>query len=245
MNENINLQEILAVLKKRMLLIISTTIGAIAIVAVISYFFLTPVYQASTQILVNQQNTESEFDSSDIQTTLQLINTYYVIIKTPIILSQVIENLDLDVTPAELNKQLTVSSEQNSQVVNLTVQDSESHRAVDIANTTAEVFQKEIVDLMRVDNVNILSPAVFSENAVPLRPNKSLNIAIATIVGLIVGIAISFLLEYLDTTVKTEQDVDDLLDLPILGIVSTIADKKSFVPVTSPKKESDLNVRKA
>ena len=245
MNENINLQEILAVLKKRMLLIISTTIGAIAIVAVISYFFLTPVYQASTQILVNQQNTESEFDSSDIQTTLQLINTYYVIIKTPIILSQVIENLDLDVTPAELNKQLTVSSEQNSQVVNLTVQDSESHRAVDIANTTAEVFQKEIVDLMRVDNVNILSPAVFSENAVPLRPNKSLNIAIATIVGLIVGIAISFLLEYLDTTVKTEQDVDDLLDLPILGIVSTIADKKSLVPVTSPKKESDLNVRKA
>lgn len=245
MNENINLQEILTVLKKRMWLIMSTTIAAIAIVAVISYFFLTPIYQASTQILVNQQNTESEFDSSDIQTTLQLINTYYVIIKTPIILSQVIENLDLDVTPAELNKQLTVSSEQNSQVVNLTVQDSQAHRAVDIANTTAEVFQKEIVDLMRVDNVNILSPAILSENAVPIKPNKSLNIAIATLVGLVIGIGISFLLEYLDTTVKTEQDIDELLELPILGIVSTIPDKKAFVPVTSPKKESDLNVRKA
>lgn len=244
MNENINLQEVLIILKKRIWLIISTVAGAVAIAAVISYFFLTPIYQASTQILVNQQKTETEFDSSDIQTTLQLINTYNVILKSPVILSPVIESLDLDMSPAELYNQLSVGSEQNSQVVNLTVQDTESHKAVDIANTTAEVFQKKIVDLMEVDNVYILSPAVSLGNPIPIKPNKSVNMAIAAVVGLLLGIAVSFLLEYLDNTIKTEQDVEEFIGLPILGVVSKISNKKSLMPVTNPKKESDLNVRK-
>lgn len=223
MEETISLQELFSTLKKRMGLIIGAMIAAVAVAAIISYFFLTPIYQASTQILVNQQKVEQQaFNSQDIQTNLQLINTYNVIIKSPVILSKVIENLDLDITPAALNSQITVSSEQNSQVVNVTVQDPEPYKAVDIANTTAEVFQTEIANLMKVDNVNILSPAVYAENPKPVKPDPVLNMAIAAVVGLMLGVGIAFLLEYLDTTVKTEQDIEDLLELPILGIVSPI-----------------------
>src|SRR5690606_19621051 len=95
-----------------------------------------------------------------------------------------------------------------------------------IANTVAEVFQEEIQVLMNVDNVNILSPAVLPENPSPVKPNKMLNMAIALVIGLMIGVGLSFLLEYLDTTVKTEQDVEELLGLPILGFISKMPDSK-------------------
>ncbi|PIC77134.1 capsular biosynthesis protein [Sporosarcina sp. P19] len=246
MEETISLQELFSTLKKRLGLIIGTMIVAAAIAAVISYFFITPIYQASTQILVNQQNVEQQqFNSQDIQTNLQLINTYNVIIKTPVILSQVIERLDLDTTPAALSSQLTVNSEQNSQVVNVTVQHPEAHMAVDIVNTTAAVFQKEIVNLMNVDNVDILSPAAYAEIPTPVKPNKELNVAIAAVIGLMIGVGIAFLLEYLDTTVKTEQDIEELLGLPVLGLVSPISDKEFHKATDVPQKGSDAHVKKA
>ncbi|GKV66236.1 MULTISPECIES: YveK family protein [unclassified Sporosarcina] len=247
MEETISLQELFSTLKKRLGLIISSLVLAVVIAAVVSYFFLTPIYQASTQILVNQQEAETQaFNSQDIQTNLQLINTYNVIIKSPVILSKVIENLDLDITPAELNSQISVNSEQNSQVVNVTVQDPEFFRAVDIANTTAEVFQTEIVKLMKVDNVNILSPAINIENPSPVKPNPKLNIAIAAVIGLMIGVGIAFLLEYLDTTVKSEQDIEELLGLPILGLVSPIANKDVATSRSRRKKRgSKARVKKA
>ncbi len=246
MEETISFQVLFATLKKRFGLIIGTTVVAIIIAAAISYFYLTPTYQASTQILVNQEQVEKQsFDSQDIQTNLQLINTYNVIIKTPFILSKVIENLNLDTTPAELSNQLTVNSEQNSQVVNLTVQNPDSYKAVDIANTIAEVFQKEIVNLMQVDNVNILSPAVYVEDPKPVKPNKELNVAIAAVIGLMIGVGIAFLLEYLDTTVKTESDIEELLGLPVLGLVSPISRKDVNTATDAPQKGSSPHVKKA
>lgn len=223
MEETISLQDLVKTLKKRLVLIISAVILAVTIAGVVSYFFLTPIYQATTQILVNQEkNEQQQFNAQAIQTDLQLINTYNVIIKTPAILSKVIENLDLNTTPAGLNSKITVSSAQNSQVLNISVQDPEPYAAVDIANTTAEVFQVEIQKLMNVDNVNILSPAVLAENPSPIKPDPMLNMAIAAVIGLMLGVGIAFLLEYLDTTVKTEADAEELLGLPILGLISTI-----------------------
>lgn len=225
MEETISLQELFQVLKKRIWMILSLMILGIATAGIISYFFMTPVYQANTQILVNKNETSMEvpqYTSQDIQTNLQLINTYNVIMKSPAILSIVIERLDLDTTPGALTNNITVSSAQDSQVINLVVQDTEHFRAVDIANTTAQVFQEEIVELMNVNNVNILSPAEHNENPAPIKPNPELNMAIAAVIGLMLGVGIAFLLEYLDTTVKTEQDIEELLDLPILGLISPI-----------------------
>ena len=233
MEETISLQDLVKTLRKRLVLIISAVILAVTIAGVVSYLFLTPIYQASTQILVNQEkNDQQQFNSQAIQTDLQLINTYNVIIKSPAILSKVIKNLDLDTTSAGLNSKITVNSAQNSQVLEISVQDPEPHVAVDIANTTAEVFQEEIQKLMNVDNVNILSPAVLAENPSPIKPDPMLNMAIAAVIGLMLGVGIAFLLEYLDTTVKTEQDAEELLGLPILGLISTIPE----IDVTTAKK---------
>jgi len=223
MEETISLQELFKTLKKRMGLIALITIVAITISGVISFLVLTPIYQTSTQILVNQTKQDSpQLNTQNIQTDLQLINTYNVIIKSTVILSEVIEELDLDRSVAALYGQIKVGSEQNSQVVNVTVEDPDPKMAVSIANTVANTFEKRIYGLMNVDNVNILAPATLSDNPSPIKPSPELNMAIAMVIGLMLGVGVAFLLEYLDTTIKTEQDIEELLGLPILGFISPI-----------------------
>ncbi|MFC7685338.1 YveK family protein [Ureibacillus sp. GCM10028918] len=227
MEETISLQDLFKIIRKRLVQIISLTILGALIAGVISFFLITPIYQASTQILVNKQAQEQQnIQSQDIQTNLQLINTYNVIIKSPAILSKVIENLDLSLTPAQLSEKITVASQNDSQVVNVTVQDENPAIAVEIANTTAQVFHDEIPGLMSIeDGVHILSPAILSEKPTPVKPNKMLNIAIGAVLGLMIGLGLAFLLEYLDTTIKSEEDVEEILELPIIGLVSPIADE--------------------
>lgn len=226
MEETISLQELFKTVRKRLSLIALITAIAITISGVISFVVLTPIYQASTQILVNQSKEESagQVNAQDIQTNLQLINTYSEIIKSPAILSKVIEELNLDTSAAALYNNITVNSVENSQILMISVRNSDPAEAVNIANTTASVFQEEIVTLMNVDNVNILAAAEMAEKPSPIKPNPKLNMAIAAVIGLMIGVGIAFLLEYLDTTMKTEQDIEDILGLPILGLISPIPD---------------------
>ena len=223
MEETISLKELFQTLKKRLGLIVVITALAVIVSGVVSFFMITPIYQASTQLLVNQAKGDQagiDYSTNTVQTNLQLINTYNVIIKSPAILEKVADQLGNGLTASQLNKQITVSSEQDSQVVNVTVQDPDPQMAVNIANKTAEIFQKEIVDLMNIDNVNILAKANVGENPAPVKPQPLLNIAIALVVGLMAGFGLAFLLEYLDNTIKTEQDIERILELPTLGSVA-------------------------
>ena len=148
-------------MKKRLGLIALITIIAITISGVVSFWLLTPIYQSSTQILVTQskQDQQQQNNAQDIQANLQLINTYNVIIKSPAILGIVKEEMNLERSVGALINQVTVNSAQNSQVVDITVQDEDPKIAVELANKIATVFQREIKVLMNVDNVNILTPA--------------------------------------------------------------------------------------
>lgn len=223
MEETISLKELFLTLKKRLSLIIIITALATATSGIVSYFLLTPIYQSSTQILVNQSKSEEQiYNYNEVQTNVQLINTYNVIIKSPAILDKVIEKENLEMTTGALNELVTVSSEQNSQVVNISVQNEDPQKAADIANSIALTFQDEITKLMNIDNVSILSQAQLGENPSPIKPQPVLNMAIALVVGLMAGVGLAFLLEYLDNTIKTEQDIENQLGLPVLGAITTI-----------------------
>lgn len=230
MEETISLQDLFKTIRKRFGLIILLTLLAIIIAGVVSYFLLTPVYETSTEILVNQNPAETgQLINQNIQTDLQLINTYSGIIKSPAILGQVVEELDLDMNSDQLDNNITVSNADQSQIINIAVQDEDPARAVDIANTTVDVFETDIQDLMNVDNVSVLSPAVLKENPEPVSPNPLLNMAIAAVVGLMLGVGIAFLLEYLDTTIKDEQDIEEFLGIPVIGVISPILEKAELV----------------
>ncbi|MGG0479320.1 Wzz/FepE/Etk N-terminal domain-containing protein [Priestia megaterium] len=240
MEETISLRELFAVLRKRLWLIVLITIIAATVSAVISFFVLTPVYESKTQILVNQaKNDEQLYSNQTVQTNVQLINTYNDIITSPAILDKVIKELNLDKSAASLSGQIQVTSAQNSQVAQIVVQDTSAKRAADIANTTASVFQKEVPKLMNVDNVKVLSKAALGENPSPVKPQPLLNVAIAIVVGLMVGVGLSFLLEYLDNTLKTEQDIENILELPVMGVITTIKD----VPKATNVQRPDLTAR--
>jgi capsular polysaccharide biosynthesis protein len=227
MEETISLKELLETLKKRLWLIVSIAAVFGIISAVVSYFFLTPIYQASTQMLVNQVKTEQTmYSTSEVQTNLQLIKTYNEIMKSPAILDIVVDELDLNMTASQLSGKITVGSQNDSQVVNMSVQDPDPKLAEQIANKTAEVFKKEITTIMQVNNVSILAKADVGENPSPIKPQKAMNVAIAIVVGLMLGVGLAFLLEYFDNTIKNEQDIEKILELPILGIIATIDDQK-------------------
>ncbi len=226
MEESIGLKELFLVLRKRLGLILLITISAVLVSGIVSFFVLTPVYEASTQLLVNQEKEKKpEYDSIDIQADLQLINTYNVIIMSPAILEKVIKDLKLNLTVSELQDKITVQNEQDSQIVNLSVKDTDPNQATKIVNKTAEVFENKIVDIMNVDNVSILAKAVVEENQSPVKPKPLVNIAIAFVLGLMASFGLVFLLEYLDNTIKTEKDIKNKLDLPILGVVAEIVEE--------------------
>lgn len=222
MEETISIKDIFKTLKKRWKLIMLLTLIAALISGSISYFLLTPVYESSTQILVNQKQSENQLDSTQIRSNIDMINTYSVIIKSPAILEKVIDELELEQSVEQLSEKITINSQENSQVFSLTVQDSNPSKAVEIANTVSETFQKEIKDIMNVDNVSVLAKAEIKENPSPVKPNPVLNIAIAVVVGLMAGVGLAFLLEYMDNTIKDEEDIERLLELPILGSIQKI-----------------------
>jgi len=158
-------------------------------------------------------------DSSQVQSSVALVNTYRVIIQSPAILEPVQENVVG--APENISNLITVNSEQNSQVINIKVQHKNPVLAADIANEISTVFAEEVSELMSgVDNVKVLSDA--SVPMFPVSPNVLLNTAIATVLGLMIGVAIAFLKVVLDRRIKTEQDVESILELPVLGSIPVI-----------------------
>lgn len=224
MEETISLKEMTATLRKHLNLIIIITLLSVAVSAIVTFFIMTPKYDASTQILVNQSNANntSLYQTNAVQTNVQLVNTYSVIIDNPAVLNQVIKKLHLGMTASELKSMLSVSTEQNSQVFTVTAETTSPSESVRIVNAVAAIFRMQVQKVMNVNNVSILSPANLSASEVPVKPKTSINLAIAFVVGLMVSVGFAFLFDYLDNTIKTEDDLQGLLDLPILGAVSEI-----------------------
>ena len=223
MEETISIKELFSILRKRIWLIFVSTVISVTTGAILSFYIITPTYQTSTQLLVNHtSNPEAQFSSGDIQTNLQLINTYSVIIKSSAILDLVRDELDLKITTNALNEKISVSSQQDSQVVNIVVEEEDPNTAVLIANKTAEIFQREIINIMNVDNVTILAKAEIGETPNQIKPQPILNIAISLVIGLMVGVGMVLLQEYLDNTIKSEQDIEKQLGLPVIGVVGLI-----------------------
>lgn len=234
MNDTEILNKIIRILKNNAVLIISITLFFMLTAGILSYYVLTPVYQSTAQILVSHSRAgETVVDTQNLQADLQLINTYNEIIKSPFILDKVVERLEINESAGGLDKKISVVSASESQVMNITVRYEDPALAVDLANTTAEVFRSEIRNLLEVNNVSILSPAILMDNPVPVDPNPLLNIAIAGVLGGMFSVGLAFLLAYMDTTIKNEQDIEEVLGVPVLALISTV-DKRAGVTEVAP-----------
>ncbi|MEK4621796.1 MULTISPECIES: YveK family protein [Priestia] len=223
MEEKTSIKGLFLVIQKRLpiILLLTVTLGIIS--GVISYFVLAPVYQASTQVLINQKDANnSSLNGMQIKTNTDLINTYSAILKSRTILEEVKNELNLSQSVDTLSQQITVNSQENSQVFSVIVEDKNAIEAAKIANTVSETFRKEIPNIMNIDNVTVLSKANLKDKMAPIEPHPITNVAVTLVIGFMTSIALAFLLEYMDNTIKNEADVEKLLGLPVLGCIEKI-----------------------
>ncbi|WP_239720705.1 MULTISPECIES: Wzz/FepE/Etk N-terminal domain-containing protein [unclassified Mammaliicoccus] len=217
MEETIDLSKLFLILKKNMKYLIILPIVFLALSMVITFVFMTPKYSSSTQVLVNQKETDNQMMAQQVQSNLQLVNTYSEIIKSPRILDKVSKNLKGKYSSKEISGMLTVSNQAESQILNIAVENESREAASKVANEIANVFSKDVSKIMNVDNVSILSKA--DTNGNQISPQPLVNSVVGIFFGLIVALIIIFLKEIMDKRIKTEEDVSEILDLPVLGTI--------------------------
>ncbi|TDQ38689.1 YveK family protein [Aureibacillus halotolerans] len=236
MEETISMKQLFETMKKRLWLILLMAVFLGGASAAISYMVLTPQYKASAQVLVNQSSPEpTSFSYNDVRTNLELISTYRVIMKSAAIMDHVKAELQLPQSVEALRQKVTVASEEDSQVFSVIVTDSSPSMAVTIANKTMDVFKREIPSIMNVDNVSVLTRAKETSAATPVSPKPFLNIVLATFVGLALGVGLTFLIEALDSTIKSEKQAEETLQLPVLGTVQIFDTKKKTRGKSKPQ----------
>jgi len=242
----LDLRDYLHILKKRFWILAVIVIVACIITGLVSYLVIDPQYEASAKLIVNKQyNPNDQLDLNTVNLNIRLIDTYKEIIKTAAIMDKVVEDYpDLGYTPEQLIRKIQVSSVNNTQVMTLSIRDPDYKRAVETVNAVAYVFTEQISSIMTVDNVSILNEAKLPDDPEPVYPNPILNIAISFVVALMVGIGLVFLLEYLDDTIKTEQDVAAILQLPTLGTIPRLKKAEAeaeAVRMEATKEAEDVN----
>lgn len=216
MKRTINISEISRILKNYLLFIIVLPLLSLMTSLVVTFYLIDDKYVATTQLLVNQKENTHQ-NVQDIQSNIQLINTYTEIVKSPRILTKVSKELKGQYETHEINKFLNVTNQANTQVLNISIFHNNKEVAEKLANTVANVFKKEIPKIMKVDNVSLLSSATNTGNQVA--PNLFLNLLIGWASGLLILCIIIFIKELTDKRIKSEQDVLDQMDLPVLGSI--------------------------
>lgn len=222
----LDLKDYLKVIRKRFWLMAIIVIVSCTATGLVSFFMLTPQYQASTKLIVNKPNETAGVNAlniNDVNLNIKIIDTYKEVIKTTLIMEMVAsENPQFQMTPEQLINKVKVSSVNNTQVMTLAVQDPSYEKAASIVNAVSHIFQREISNIMSVDNVSILSEAKSSPVPAPVSPQPKMNLALSFIVSLMAAVGLAFLLEFLDDTVKSESDVEALLGIPTLTMITKI-----------------------
>ena len=221
MEETISLKEIFETLRKHLVTIIISMFAGLAISGIVTFFILTPKYSSQAQLIVTLPQSDTA-NVNDVNTNLQMINTYKDMIISDLVLNETEDNVKM--TAGQIKDAISVNQSQNSQMFSIQAISTNAVTAQQIANTTSQVFQENAKDVMNVDKISIISGAV--ANTTPVSPNNKLNLVIGLVLGMMVGVGLAFLFELLDRTVKDEKYVTDTLGFPILGTVPEMSAKE-------------------
>lgn len=205
MEQKINFSLLVNIVKNSILQIILITIFFLSISLVYVFFIVKPVYESSTQLIVNPSaQSNANVIYNEIQANLQLINTYILVLKSSAILDQVKTNLQLKESTNTLQEKITIKNEKNTQIMSIIVQDSDPKVAKIIASEVAKVFLEHSRNKMNVKNIDILSEAKEAEN--PVKPNKKIYVLAASVFGVLFGIGYAIVRnKYNDKTYLTEE----------------------------------------
>lgn len=218
--ESIRIEEIINILLKRWKMILSITLLATLTAGIVSFFVIAPKYEASTKVFIGKEKTDSKdqnYNNSDIQMYQQLLKTYAEVIKTNALVEKAINAEGFDLTSKDVLGGLTVTPAANTQILEITYISKDRNLSKEVLDSITNQFIKTSTDLIPNGNVKIVEPAELPEN--PASPNKKLNIAIAFLLGLMISVGLSFLLEFLDSTFKSKEQLEQILGVPVIGAI--------------------------
>ncbi|MET3644502.1 MULTISPECIES: Wzz/FepE/Etk N-terminal domain-containing protein [Streptococcus] len=190
--------------------------------AAVSFLYSTlvvvPKYDATTRIyVVNKTGEASVITAQDLQAGSFLVNDYKEIITSSDVLNKVVEKEGLNMTAGELGSKVSVDIPTNTRVISISVRDSEPKMASQLADSVREVAAEKIKEVTKVEDVTTLEAAKLPSS--PSTPNTKRNVLLGLMAGFVSAIAAVVLFELLDDRIKRPEDVEEVLGLPLLGIV--------------------------
>ncbi len=228
MNENekkdraleVNVGELLFVLLRKWWLILLCAMIAASAFWLGTKVLITPKYESVTKIFVLSQQDVNYLTSTDIQLSSYLTKDYAELITSRTVALEVIDRLDLSITPESLMSQVTVQTKTDTRIVTIIVENEDPQLARELANVIREVSAKQIVDVMGVEAVNMVDEANLPNR--PSSPNVNKNVMLGAAWGCLLAVAFILLRHLLDDTIKNEEDVARYLNLNVLAAIPTI-----------------------
>ncbi|MGL4875751.1 MAG: YveK family protein [Clostridium sp.] len=221
--ENINIGEIFEVIKKQYKIILITTAIFVGLAGIFSFFIIKPKYEAKVKLFIGKEESKDNtgYNSSEIQMYQKLLTTYAEIIKTEDLISKAAKKNNIDLTEKmdakSILENLVVTPRNDTQILEISYKDTDKARAVSVVKGITKEFINTSKDLITNGNVKIIEEAKFPEK--PVSPNKKMNMLIALVLGVMVGVGIVLLREFLDNTFKSKEDLEKVLDIPVLGAI--------------------------
>ena len=203
--------------RKFFIIFIALVVGTVALLG--SVFLIKPKYTSTTRIYVVSRTADS-ITNQDLQAGSYLVKDYQEVITSNEVLSSVIDKEKLSLTPNELSSMISVTIPTDTRVISISVEDDNAQEATTIANTVREVAAKKIKAVTKVDDVTTLEAAEVPKE--PSSPNIKRNTLIGVIAGGGLAVISIIILEVLDDRVRRPEDIEDVLGLPLLGIVPDI-----------------------
>ena len=219
------LKEYLHIIKKRWLLIVSVTVASVFIAALASFLIIKPTYKADISVIVgnSQEANVNKQNYNDVIMYQKLVKTYSEFAKTRLVAEDVIDELRLSMAPDKLLSMVSVAPKGDTEFITISVKSKKPAEARDIANQLAKSLKKVSNEVKKIDNVQLVDEAVLPTS--PTSPKPILNIAIAFVLGIFISVGIVFLIEYLDNTVKSSDEIEKMLDIPVIGAIPMVVNE--------------------
>jgi succinoglycan biosynthesis transport protein ExoP len=198
---------------------------SMAVTGFITFEVLDPVYVAETSLFVGKEDDNiASLDLSQLNLNKSLVTDYRQIILSRLVSREVIQEIGLDMPIATFQQKVTVTPMQDSRLFKISFESTDPKLAMDVANALARVIIEKAQDIIEVKNIKVIDKAELPE--APIKPNKVQNLAIAAILGFLIGAGVVFLIEYTDYTVKDSKDVEKYLELITIGEIPMFAGEK-------------------
>lgn len=227
----VNVGDLLMVLLRNWWIILLSGILVSSMFFVGTKLFIAPKYKSVTKIFVLSQENGNYLTSTDIQLSSYLTKDYAELIKSRTVADEVIERLELDISPENLLGMIYVQTKSDTRIVSIEVMSENPQLAQKLANAIREVSARQIMDVMGVEAVNMVDEANLPR--IPYSPNVKQNTLLGAAWGILLAAALILLRHLMNDTIKTEEDVERYLNLSVLAAIPTnepIMTKKGGLP---------------